>query len=279
MTELSYAGQVVRKEDHDRYLTAVLAPEAEREGLFALYAFNVELAKVRETVSEELIGHMRLQWWRDNLDAIFAGSPPKHPAAAAFSEAVTRFGLSRAPVETLLEARGADLDDAPPPDMAALETYAANTSVPLVQLALEVLGARSDATEAAAQDVGTAWALTGLMRAVPFHGRRRQSHLPQDLVRAAGLDTSKLFDRGPQPELAGVVAQVAERARVLLSEARRQARQVPKRAAPALLIASLAESYLNALEKAGYDPFNPSLGAPRVGRLLRLYGRHLLGRF
>ena len=56
-----------RTYDYDRYFAAVTAPADIRRGLLALYAFNYEIASIRERVSETLIGEMRLQWWRDTI--------------------------------------------------------------------------------------------------------------------------------------------------------------------------------------------------------------------
>jgi NADH dehydrogenase [ubiquinone] 1 alpha subcomplex assembly factor 6 len=68
--ELSYCAQQLRRLDPDRYLTALFAPDRRREGLFALYAFNLEVARAREAVREPMMGLIRLQWWRDALEEI-----------------------------------------------------------------------------------------------------------------------------------------------------------------------------------------------------------------
>jgi NADH dehydrogenase [ubiquinone] 1 alpha subcomplex assembly factor 6 len=67
---LSELGRMVRRHDRDRFLTTLFAPAAERQALLALYAFNHEVAKTREVVSEPMLGRIRLQWWRDSLDQI-----------------------------------------------------------------------------------------------------------------------------------------------------------------------------------------------------------------
>src|SRR5438552_16844209 len=72
---LDPSGALVRRHDHDRYLSALFAPEPARAGLFALYAFNVEVAKTREVVREPILGSIRLQWWRDALAEIYGGGP------------------------------------------------------------------------------------------------------------------------------------------------------------------------------------------------------------
>src|SRR5690606_14627189 len=76
----------VRRRDHDRFLTALLAPADRRAALFALYAFNAEIARVREAVSEPMLGQIRLQWWRETVEALTRGEVRGHEAAAALAE-------------------------------------------------------------------------------------------------------------------------------------------------------------------------------------------------
>ena len=123
MTEATpddYCADRVRRFDRDRFLTALFCPPDRRPDLLALYAFNIEIAGVRETVSEPLLGHIRIQWWRDALDGIYGGDPPAHQVAAPLSRAVGRHRLERRHFETLLAARAADIDGVQPPTMQAL---------------------------------------------------------------------------------------------------------------------------------------------------------------
>ena len=69
-TRLSYCADQVRRQDRERYLTALFAPAGRREDLFALYAFNLEVAKTAEVVSEAMVGRIRLQWWREAIEEI-----------------------------------------------------------------------------------------------------------------------------------------------------------------------------------------------------------------
>ena len=111
---LSYCGEQVRRHDRDRYLCALFAPAAARQALFALYAFNIEIARVRELVSEAALGRIRLEWWREALDAVAAGAPPRHEVAQALARAVEAFQLPHAALAALIEAREFDLLDQPP---------------------------------------------------------------------------------------------------------------------------------------------------------------------
>src|ERR1700724_989582 len=124
--------QLVRRHDRDRYQTALFAPARLREALLALYAFNYEIARVREIVTEPMLGQIRLQWWREVIAAAFAGAPARqHPVAIPLSAVIREFGLSREPFDRLVDTRERDLADESPASLATLENYAEGTSAPL----------------------------------------------------------------------------------------------------------------------------------------------------
>jgi len=275
---VDYCADLVRRHDRDRFLTCLFAPPATRPALFALYAFNHEIAKVPEVVTEPMAGQIRIQWWREALDGIYAGTPRKHQVAEPLSAAVRDHDLSRREFERLLDARERDLDDDPPADMAALESYAEATTATTTRLMLEVLDARDDASRAAGEHVAIAWALTGLIRAVPFHAAQKRLMLPGDLVGESALDPHDLFELRRPKEVRPVVAQVAERARHHLAQARKQRRAVPKAARPALLPGALAGGYLKTLARLDHDPFAERVQGPLPGRGVRLLWASATGR-
>ena len=276
---LSPCGDLVRCFDHDRYLLCLLAPAARREDLFALYAFNVEVARTAEVVRESALGHIRLQWWRDTLAEIYGGRALRHPVAEPLAAAIARHGLERADFDRLLSGRESDLTGAPPATLAALEDYAEATAARLVHLSLQVLGARTPASAAAGREIGIAWALCGLLRAVPFHARQRRLYLPKDLCEAAGFDVGDLFEMRSSPALRAVAAHVAARSAERLRAGRAVAREVPKAALPALALAILTERALGRLERTGFDPFQPTVQQPDPGRLLHLTWARLRRRY
>jgi len=276
---LSLCAAELRRGDRDRFLTALFAPADRREALFALYAFNLELARVRDSVSQPMLGLIRLQWWRDGLDAIYRGAPPRHAVAAGLAEAVARHGLSRRHFDRLIDARETDLSESPPADLAALVDYAEGSSSSLVLLALEALGGGSAAAAEAGRRVGIAWALTGLLRAVPFHASARRLYLPQDLIGRMNLQPDALFALRPSAELAASVAEVARVARGHLTAGREAGRGLPRRLVPALLPATLAETYLARLERARFDVFDRRVQEAPPGRAWRLAARAWRGRF
>ena len=275
----SDCAQELRRHDRGRYLAALFAPADRREDLFALYAFNLELAKTAELVSEALLGRIRLQWWRESLDGIYDGQPRRHAVITPLAAAVGRHGLSRVHFVQLIEGRAFDLEPEPPETLDHLTAYAAATSASLVLLALEVLGVRDGAAVEAGRAVGIAWALTGLLRAVPFHARQKRLYLPRDRVEAAGVDLGGLFELRASAELARVVGELAATAAEHLAAARRLRARVPRRALPALLPGRLASAYLGVLAQAGYDPFDPAVQVALPGEIWRLAWARLRGSY
>ncbi|WP_374514454.1 squalene/phytoene synthase family protein [Brevundimonas sp.] len=96
----------VRAADPDRWLSSrFVADAAARADLIALYAFEAELASIPAKVSQPLLAEMRLTWWADQMEGVFAGDPRKgHPVLEAFAGAVERRGLERSWADALIEA-------------------------------------------------------------------------------------------------------------------------------------------------------------------------------
>lgn len=279
MRDLSYCGNEVRRFDPDRFATAMLAPQASREGLFSLYAFNLEVAKTREAVSEPMLGEIRLQWWREAIEGIYDGTPRRHEVVLALADAVAKHRLTRQCFDSLIDARAVDLSDVAPETVDALVRYAEGTSANLIWLALEMLGVRSDAATEAARHVGIAWALTGLVRAMPFHLSQRRSYLPEELIGRHGVERRNLMELRAEPAIASAVEEITALARDHLKKARALKGDIPHAAVPALLLAPIAAIHVRRLAKVGYDPFDSRLTVPIRFVGIRLAWKMMTRRF
>ncbi|MEW5727001.1 MAG: squalene/phytoene synthase family protein [Pseudomonadota bacterium] len=96
---LSHAADTVRRLDRDRFVTALFAPSEARERLMLLYAFNAEVARVRESVHEALAGQIRLQWWREALAGEREAETARHPVAGPLLAACRAHKVSGAAFE------------------------------------------------------------------------------------------------------------------------------------------------------------------------------------
>ncbi len=266
---LSPLGRQVKEQDHDRYLTLVFAPAARREALFALNAFNQELARTAERVSEPLLGEMRFTWWRDALEAMAGGTTvPDHPVSQALADLVASGQLDPEACLALIEARRRDLDSEGFLDEADLTRYAADTAGQLNRLTAALSGLEGETLDQAAR-LGTAWGLIGQLRSFDAWRRRGRIWLPQSLLRQAGLTRSALLEGENKDALAGVAQGLAGSAEALLSEVRGGRPRLPS-AGSAFLLGTLSRIYLRRLAACRYDLTDPALALLPPDRVFRL---------
>jgi phytoene synthase len=271
MSNLSYCAQQVRRQDNERFLCALFAPPPRRESLFALYAFNLELAAIPGKVSEPLLGRMRFQWWREALDGAAGGAPVHHQVIAPLIRAINETGVDKSALHRLIDARAIELDETPTADLAALGAYAAGTAGLLAEMTLDILGVADAAAREAARHVGQAVAGVDILRAVPTHAARRHLYLPVESVKAAGLEAESVFGGRAPGALRRVVAEVADWAARHLNAARLNRGNIPPEALPALLPAVLVDMHLNRLRRRNFDPFDPRLRRPAPWLVIRLW--------
>ena len=156
--------ELVERGDPDRFLAAMAAPPKAREVLMALYAVNIEVARAPWASQEPLIARMRLQWWRDALDALEAGQPVQGGEAAMALSALTN--LDFAALQGIVEAREWDIE----PGEFASETEFSNhidaASGNLMWAAAKALGTSAD-LEPALRDIAYASGVARWLQAVP----------------------------------------------------------------------------------------------------------------
>jgi len=277
--DTAYCLEQVRRFDRDRYMTALFARPPARGDLMALYAFNLEVAKTRETVREPMMGLMRLQWWRDALAEIYSDGERHHQVVQPLAAAIRRHRLDRALFDRLIDARERDLEETPPANLGALVGYVDATAAGLGLLAAQTLGGANEQEAQAVRAVWIAWALAGLLRAVPFHARHRRVHLPQNLLQQQGLAAHDILEQRRPPALAEVARAVAFEAGDHLAAGRELGRTLPRRLLPVMLMGTLATRHLRQLEAVGYDVYAPELQEVPPGRIWRLLWASIGNRF
>jgi len=258
---LSYCEETVRKHDPDRFLLSMFAPPAKRAALWALYAFNHEIARTREVVTDTHLGLIRLQWWRDTLGAVYEGKAAlsDHPVLPTLAQAIADHALPRDAFDNLVYAREFDLEDRQPASLEGLVKYAGFTTTPLTDLSLRVLGEEGQETSSI-ENISAAYAMTGMLRALPFHLRQRRCYLPADMVPFA----DDLYDGKKTDLLPPVVQTVVEKAQSMLDARRGCKSRFLK------LHASLARQYLRQIAQLKFDVLSPRMAVPPLGKELRI---------
>ena len=264
--KLSLCAQEVRRHDWDRFLLTLFAPAEVREDIFTFLAFNSEVARTRDMVTEPLMGKIRLQWWQDVINSIYDGSfdgQQHHYILEHLPKVILGHGLTKTHIQKLIVTRHADLLDQPPRNEQALLDYAFGTSAVLNILLLEIIGERKTLLDSASE-LGIAWALTGLIRALPHLAKQGRSPLPTDSI--APEQNLQEFNS----EIGQAVQSICVLAKEHLERLRIRDVPVERSHRPVFLSSILTAHYLNQISKSGYNPY--SLGAKRgyVGRQIKV---------
>jgi 15-cis-phytoene synthase len=266
MTEVfETIAQTVRRVDPDRYFSALFAPEPARVHLMTLYAFNHEVARVAETVRQPLMGEIRLEWWRETLDGARKGTPRNHDVARALAELFGAHALPAELFDAILDARAFDSSAEMFADWSAAERYCDATSGNLMRLAARILGGEQDAM---AREAGTAYALAGFVRALPFHAARHKVYLPRDLLGAVGLLPDQIMAGTFDVKVKVAVAQAVLKAREHHLAAKSLA--VSRELLPAFLPAALVPLYLRRAGRRSFNPLRHSADVPQHRKQMRL---------
>ena len=244
----SKLGAGVRAADPDRYFAALFAPAALRPLLFALYAFNHEVARVAETVREPMLGAIRLEWWRETVEGAAKGAPRNHDVARGLAALFATGRVDLSDFESLIAARGFDSSADRFADFVGLETYLDAAGGTLMRLAIRLMGGDPALSLGqTARAAALAYGLTGLLRSLPFHNGRHKLYLPLDLLATVGLTPEAFFENRDDARAQAAIRQTALRARDLFLEARKSRRTGV--ALPALLPAALVPLYLKRLDR------------------------------
>jgi NADH dehydrogenase [ubiquinone] 1 alpha subcomplex assembly factor 6 len=256
MIENRYCLELVRKYDPDRFLLSLLAPRGKREALWALFAFNHEIAKTREVVSETATGLIRLQWWRDAVCKIYNDDVLAHEVVKPLARAIETYDLPQEEFDNLIYAREFDVEDRQPANMEGFLKYCEFTSVPLTRLVLKVLGQGENGAEA----VSVRYAALGLVRAMPFHMGQRRCYMPEAEMKKHGASVSKIYDWNNVEGVASMVEEIVldlPEEKVLGGKYLRAMNR-------------LSDLYERQLKRCGYNPFDLKMEKPPMFKELRV---------
>ena len=250
-----FCADLVRTHDFVRYASTLFMPAAQRRALLAVYAFNAEISRVREQVSQPLPGEMRLQWWTDMLAGDGHGSVEDNPVAAELLLAIRDYRLPVDPLSRLIDEHQFDLYNDPMPSMAALEGYLNDTSSALFSLAARVVARPSETTDHLARHAGLALGLGQVIATLPWDAARRQLFVPLQLLQQHGSGVEEVFLGKQTPQARAAIDQLIDEASGHLKTAFELLAGVPPEVRPVFLPLALVRRDLKRMSRADSDPF------------------------
>lgn len=271
---MNYCLQQVRDQDMDRYYVSLFAPERVRGHLWALLAFNAEVAKIPSLVSEPMLAEIRLQWWRETFDSIESGTPRAHPVAEELS-GIPTFSDIRPRLDHILDAWSSyfegDYDT-----LAGLEKHARNTGGALSRAMLQAMTENADpAGTQLAENAGMVWSLMGSVRGLPHA-------LVQAGVQTFGAAENEQVTLGTGREgaaaaLEPTLERLCLKMETILKEAEGQGR-VSRETRILLAQDVLSRLWIRELRKAKFNALKLKEGRPgNIRKLAALFCYHLFG--
>ncbi|XP_075559661.1 NADH dehydrogenase (ubiquinone) complex I, assembly factor 6 homolog sicily isoform X2 [Dermacentor variabilis] len=222
----AYCMDQVKQYDYENYLCSLLLPAGLRRSAFAIRAFNVELAQIRDIVSRADIGLMRIRFWKDAVEMVYKGNPPEHPVAQELSMMVQSKQLSRHWISRMIESRESILSDKPHSTVNELEEYAEKSVSSTLYFILQAMGVQDVACDHVASHIGKLQGLTNLIRGIPFNAAKGRVYLPSELM-AKHKVSQESVARG-KADLKEVIYDIACTAHQHLATARSLKKDIPR---------------------------------------------------
>ena len=267
----AHAAAALRAGDRDRYLSTLVLTGAERNAVTALYAFNADVAAIRDRVSNPAPGEVRLQWWVDALEGTEHGAVRSNPVADALLRVTKDYQIPAGTLLRLLNARRFDLYDDPMPDVPSFEGYAGETASTLYQLAAMILnGGEPVEPGDAAGHLGVAHALIGHLRAFGRVSAQGRIMLPWSVFAANGVREGEIFARTESEGLVEALGQLSEMAVDHLRRAETAIAGLPSNLRPAFALAPVLRRQLELLNQRTNSPFAPAPDDPDWRKIIRL---------
>lgn len=253
----SYCMDQVKQYDYENYLCSLLLPDGLRRSAFAVRAFNVELAQIRDAVSRADIGLMRIHFWKDAVERVYKGNPPEHPVAQELSVMVQSKQLSRRWMSRMIESRESTLGDKPHSTVGELEEYAEKSVSSTLYLILQAMGVQNVVCDHVASHIGKLQGLTNLIRGVPFNAARGRVYLPSELM-AKHKVSQESVARG-KADLKDLIYEIACTAHQHLATARSMKKDIPRDIRLVYLPAVASSMYLEKLRHADFNVYDGRL--------------------
>jgi phytoene synthase len=277
MTPDEYCQDKAAKSGSSFYYSFLFLPPDRRRAITALYAFCREVDDVVDEVSDESVAHIKLAWWRSEIDRMFEGAPT-HPVTKAMQPHIAPCGLTRPRLQAIIDGMEMDLSQSRYLDYPALRKYCWHVAGVVGELSASIFGYSDPRTLEFADKLGLAFQLTNVIRDVGDDARRGRIYLPvnelqQFNVKAADILNARYADGFPDL----MRFQVA-RAREAYRDAMRALPDADIRAQrTGLMMAAIYYALLDEIERDNYQVLHQRISLTPVRKLWLAWKTYVSG--
>jgi len=238
------------------YYSFLFLPQEKRRAITALYAYCREVDDVVDECSDADLARAKLAWWRKEIAGTFAGAA-QHPVAKALIPVVRQFELPQARFHEIIDGMAMDLQYNRYPDFATLQSYCYRVAGAVGLMAAQIFGYRDPATLRYAENLGTAFQLTNIIRDVGEDARRGRVYLPLDELARFGVAASDIVHLRETESFRRLMEFQIDRAREYYQRAFADLpRQDRKSQRPGLVMAAIYQTVLDEIYAGGCKVLN-----------------------
>ncbi|HRH79761.1 MAG TPA: presqualene diphosphate synthase HpnD [Thiobacillaceae bacterium] len=242
-------------------------PADKRRAITAFYAFCREVDDVVDECREPAVAQAKLDWWRQELGRLYAGTP-SHPVTRALLETVERDGLPREQFEEIIDGMEMDLTQARYPDFKSLRLYCHRAAGVVGEISARIFGATEHATLKYAATLGLAFQLTNIIRDVGEDARRGRIYLPQDELARFGVSEADILACQPSDAFRSLMAFQCRRAEETYAQALSLLPAADRKAQrPGLVMAAIYRTLLEEIRRDGFQVLEGRTALPPLRKL------------
>ena len=259
----------VRASGSSFYWAMRMLEEGRRDAMYAIYAFCRDVDDAVDEEQEEADKRRRLDAWRADIEAVYAGRVPSQPLAVALIDPIHAYRLQQADFLGVIEGCEMDLGvGVVRPTMAVLERYCDRVAGAVGRLSVRVFGADGPSSIELAYHQGLALQLTNILRDVVVDAKIGRLYLPDELLSQHGIAGTDIDAILAHPALPEVCRTLADVARGHYAQARAAMALFPRRAMrPARIMLEMYAAIFRVCEADSWHPRAVPKSLPKVTKL------------
>lgn len=268
MNAARFVSRLTRKSRSNFFYAFLLLPRAQRDAIFAVYAFCRLVDDAVDEGMDRVAQRQELARWRAEIARVYGEEPTTHPAAERLREAVRRFPIPREALEEIIAGVEMDLDRGTYETFADLYPYCYRVASAVGLCSIAIFGYRDPRAQDYAINLGVALQLTNILRDVQTDARMGRVYLPQEDLRRFGVSGEDLREGRYTPAFVELMTFEAARARDYYARAWRGLPATDRRTLFAAEI--MGHTYfalLRAIEARRFDVFGARVAVPTLRRV------------
>jgi phytoene synthase len=235
------------------YYSFLFLPPKKRRAITALYAFCREVDDVVDECSDADLARTKLAWWRSEITDLFHGQP-QHPVTQALAPAVRSFNLPEKRFKEIIDGMEMDLGRVRYAKFDELKLYCHRVAGVVGLMAAEIFGRTQPATLEYAENLGTAFQLTNIIRDVGEDARRDRIYFPLDELSRFNVDPEDILNARSSTEFRALLKFQIARAHDFYTHAFDALPATDRRAQrPGLVMAGIYQALLRKIETTRDD--------------------------